>query len=218
MFNIKNKIPKYKKIEVRDNLSMTNFINELQQMNIYNSLDANPQFNPNDNYEICERLLVHARDKHLPIKKVKYCKNKHKLNKWMTNGILKSIKQKIYCIKKWSKQVLRIIMYMILLKPILIPIKISCDKILERQRNFIITKHFYSIKIILKKTWSTIKETLNRTNNTKDIPLIYHNDTIIQDPTELGNAFNQYFIDIAPWSPYAPRCIAKGSARDDIYN
>ena len=48
----------------------------------------------------------------------------------------------------------------------------------------------------IKKTWSTIKETLNRTNNTKDIPLIYHNDTIIQDLTELANAFNSYFIDI----------------------
>ena len=96
----KERIPKYKKIEVRDNLSMTNFINELQQMNIYNSLDANPQSNPNDNYEIFERILVHARDKHLPIKKVKYCKNKHKLNKWMTNGILKSINTKDVLYKK----------------------------------------------------------------------------------------------------------------------
>ena len=56
----KEGIPKYIKIEVRDNLSMINFINELQQMNIYSSLDANLQSNPNDNYEIFERLLVHA--------------------------------------------------------------------------------------------------------------------------------------------------------------
>ena len=77
---------------------MTNFINKLQQMNIYNSPDANPQSNPNDNYEIFERLLVHARDKHLPIKNVQYWKNKRKLNKWETNGILKSITHKIYYI------------------------------------------------------------------------------------------------------------------------
>ena len=81
-------------MEVRDNLSITNFINELQQMNIYNSLDANPQSIPNNNYEIFERLLVQATDKYLSIKKVKYCKNKHKLNKWMTIGILKSINTK----------------------------------------------------------------------------------------------------------------------------
>ena len=66
--------------------------------------------------------------------------------------------QKIYCIKKWFKQVLRILMYMILLKQILIPIKISCDKVLERQRNFIITKHFYSIKIIFKKLGPLLKK------------------------------------------------------------
>ena len=46
-------------MEVRDNQSMNTFINELQQLN------ANPQSNPNDNYEIFERLLVQARDKHL---------------------------------------------------------------------------------------------------------------------------------------------------------
>ena len=56
-------------------------------------------------------------------------------------------------------------------------------------------KTFLLYKKKLKKTWSTIKETQNRTNNTKYIPLIYHNDTIIHDPTELANAFNSYFID-----------------------
>ena len=79
---------------------MTNFIDELQQMNIYNSLDVNPQSNPNDNYEIFEWLLVQTTDKHLPIKNVKYCKNKHKLNKWLTNGILKSINTKDIFYKK----------------------------------------------------------------------------------------------------------------------
>ena len=126
---------------------MTNFINELQQMNICNTLDVKPQSNPNDNYEIFERLLVHAREKHLLIKKVRYCKNKHKISKWMTNGILKSINTKDVLYTIWFKQVIRIMMYMILLKPILIHIKISCDKVLEK-RNFIITKHFYSITIL----------------------------------------------------------------------
>ena len=73
-------------------------------------------------------------------------------------------------------------MYMILLKQIIIHIKISCD--------IYYNKPFLLFKNNLKKTWYTIKETLNRTNNTRDIPLIYHNDTIIQDSTELANAFN----------------------------
>ena len=46
------------------------------------------------------------------------------------------------------------------------------------------------------KTWSTITRTLNSTNNIRDIPQIYQNDTIIQAPAEPANAFNGYFIDI----------------------
>ena len=56
---------------------------------------------------------------------------------------------------------------------------------INQQINCIITKHLYPIKLIIRN-WSTIKETLNRTNNTKSISQIYHNDTIIQDPTELA--------------------------------
>ena len=91
-------------------------------------MDAtNPQSNPKDNYETFERLHVHARDKHLPINNVKYLK--HKLNKWMTNGILKSINRKdIIVLKNFFKQVLRI-MYMTLLKTNFNTYEISCDKI-----------------------------------------------------------------------------------------
>ena len=135
---------------------MTNFITELQQMNKYSSLDANPQSNPNDNYELLEQLLVHARDKHLHIENVKYRINKHKLNKWMTNGIFKSISRK-YIFYEKIVQASTIMLYITFLKQILIPIKIYCDKIIERQINFIITKHFYSIKIIFKKLGPLLK-------------------------------------------------------------
>ena len=43
---------------------------------------------------------MQARDTHLPIKNVTYCKNEHTLNKWMTNGILKSINTKYILYKK----------------------------------------------------------------------------------------------------------------------
>ena len=86
MSNIKNEFLNIRKKEVRDNLSMTNFI--------YRSLDANPQFNPDDNYEIFERLQVHARENIFLQRMQTIEKNKHKLNKWMTNGILKSINTK----------------------------------------------------------------------------------------------------------------------------
>ena len=40
------------------------------------------------------------KDKHLPKKRVRYDKKKHKSSKWMTNGILKSINTKDRMYKK----------------------------------------------------------------------------------------------------------------------
>ena len=50
--------------------------------------------NPNDNYEIFITHFQLAKDKHLPMKSVRYQKRKHKKSKWMTTGILNSINTK----------------------------------------------------------------------------------------------------------------------------
>ena len=56
---------------------------------------------------------------------------------------------------------------------------------------------FFNFKNNIKKTWIAIKETLNRNNKTTKLPSVfYHNNQIIQDPTDLANAFNDYFINI----------------------
>ena len=47
-----------------------------------------------DNYKIFLAIIQEAKNKHLPTKKVKFNKYKHKKNKWITRGILKSIKTK----------------------------------------------------------------------------------------------------------------------------
>ena len=50
--------------------------------------------NPNDNYEIFITHFQLAKNKHLPMKSVRYQKRKHKKSKWMTTGILNSINTK----------------------------------------------------------------------------------------------------------------------------
>ena len=45
-------------------------------------------------------MLQNAKDKHLPKKRVRYDKKKHKSSKWMTNDILKSINTKDRMYKK----------------------------------------------------------------------------------------------------------------------
>ena len=57
---------------------------------MYQPLDTNP----NDNYEIFITFFQLAKNKHLPMKSVRYQKRKHKKSKWMTTGILNTINTK----------------------------------------------------------------------------------------------------------------------------
>ena len=48
----------------------------------------------NDNYEVFCKLLQSSKSQHMPIKSVKFRKYKHKKIKWISKGIIKSIKVK----------------------------------------------------------------------------------------------------------------------------
>jgi len=56
------------------------------------TLDKFNSDNPNVNYKVLQRLIKSSIEKHLPQKLVKYSKHKHKNSKWITQGIIKSIK------------------------------------------------------------------------------------------------------------------------------
>ena len=47
---------------------------------------------PNVNYNLLESEILKVNRKLMPTKLVKFRKHKHKINNWMTHGILKSIK------------------------------------------------------------------------------------------------------------------------------
>ena len=74
------KVNKFVEIEKRDDASMSNFAEELASLNIYDKLhvDKNIANDPNQNYEMFAEAINYAREKHLPMKKVKYKKSIHK--------------------------------------------------------------------------------------------------------------------------------------------
>ena len=84
------KVSKSINIQKSDPLSVDNFINELREQNIYDRMHQPLDTNPNDKYEIFITLFQLAKNKHLPMKNVRYEKRKHKKSKWMTTGILKT--------------------------------------------------------------------------------------------------------------------------------
>ena len=89
---------KYINVETKDDVSFNNFINELKNLNIIANMNIEPNANPSENYAIFENLLTYAKNKHLPVGRKKFDKQKHYINKWMTRGLLRSIdsKNKLY--------------------------------------------------------------------------------------------------------------------------
>ena len=63
--------PKFIKTEVNDDRSQQTFVDELKELNIYESLDINLQNNPNQNYDTFEQLLLYAKTKHLTTQMIK---------------------------------------------------------------------------------------------------------------------------------------------------
>ena len=88
------KIDKYIYVEKHDEISLEQFINELNKLDIYEQLDQNIHSSPQENYEIFSKLVKYAKDKYLPKRKMKYDKKRHMQSSWMTRGILNSINTK----------------------------------------------------------------------------------------------------------------------------
>ena len=88
---------KYINVETKDDTSLNNFINELENLNIPAQLNSELNANPNNNYRFFSKAVNFAKEKHLLYKK-NVDRHKHKINKWITRGILKSIntKNKLY--------------------------------------------------------------------------------------------------------------------------
>ena len=97
-FTYVTQAPTFVEIEINDPESIQNFVNELDELNIYNHLQTAIDSSPDVNYHTILELLSTVKDNHLPKKIVKFNRKKHKKAKWMTNSRLKSIntKDKLY--------------------------------------------------------------------------------------------------------------------------
>ena len=80
--------------ETKDDASLNKFNNELKNLDIVGKLNKEANADLNHNYIILTQQLQHAKQKHLSTKLTKFNKYRHNKNKWITNGILISLKTK----------------------------------------------------------------------------------------------------------------------------
>ena len=175
-----------------------NFVNFLRNSNIVEQLNSDISSDPNVSYEKLQNILKIGLDEYFPVKTCRFNKYIHKKCSWITKGILISIKYRdklysslkclspnnhLYQSKKTNLQTYN----RILRQSIRNAKKIYYFKCFERFKND------------MKKTWSMIKEVINKSKNKQDFPKYFLiNEEQISDPLTIANRFNEYFVNIGP--------------------
>ena len=188
----------YVSIETKDDVSLNNFITEVRNMDIPEILNKNINANLTENYELFSKLVQEAKSKHLPIKRIKFNKYKHKKCRWITNGILKSIKPKDIIYKKLKQVNPANVEAFEILKTRFNRVHNILRQSIKEAKQIYYLRNFEKFKHDTKQTWSVINETLHRKKK-KSLPRVFsHNGRLLKEPVEIANAFNRYFMDIGP--------------------
>ena len=188
--------PKFVQINCSDETSFEAFHSEIKSHIESFDMDRDLFSDPNENYRQFEEIILKAKAKYLAPKTVRFKKHKHKLSRWMTNGILNSIKfrdklfLKLKTLNSGSE----------LHDSVSVNLK-SYNKILKKLIRQTKIKYysdqFDKNKSNIRHTWSTIKEILNKCKDKKDFPTFF---TIkgenITDKTDISNSFNSFFANI----------------------
>ena len=185
---------KYSNVETKNDTSLNSFINELENLNIPAQLNSEPNVNPNNNYKIFSKAVNFAKEKHLPIKKTKFIRHKHKINKWITRGILKSINTKNKLYKQLVQTSTRNIDVYEHLKIRFNRFQNILRQSIKDAKKIYFQNIFTKFKHDIKRTWSVINESLHRKNKSISSRKFSHNREMLEDPSEIANAFNEYFI------------------------
>ena len=92
------RVRQYVELETNDAQAMNTFLNKLQDSNFTDKLDQDPNTDPNENLKQFLDTFTQLKNEHLPKRRVKLNKRKHKVQPWMTTAILKSInsRDKLY--------------------------------------------------------------------------------------------------------------------------
>ena len=93
----------YVKARLNTPSALANFLNDLSNQDIESSLVCLPFANPDKNCDILINKITESKEKHLPFKFEKFNKYKHKAKKWITSGIIKSIKYRDGLYRKMKK-------------------------------------------------------------------------------------------------------------------
>ena len=141
---------------------------------------------------------MELKEKHLSYKLVKFNKYKHKGNKWITNGIIKSLKfiDKLY---KEMRSLNTNSPSYATIKQNLTVYNQLLKKSIREAKTIYYNNEFNQNRSNMRKMWNTISEIIHKQkNNHTSIKKICFQEKYISDQAEIANTFNEFFINIGP--------------------
>ena len=177
---------------------MSSFLNEMISEEIHATMDHNPYADPNENFNKLSDKIIQLRDKHIPCRLVKFRKYKHRRTKWITSGIIKSIKYKDRLYKRLRTLDQLSPNYGIAKQNLTVYSKILKKTIREAKIEYY-NGEFNKHKSDMRKMWNNISEIICKSKNKPNgVKAILSGGSILTQSVDMANKFNNFFINIGP--------------------
>lgn len=148
--------------------------------------------NPTDSYETFQKIFKEAFDQNFPLKEIRFNKNYHMIEPWMTRGILRSRARKFQLQSQLSKNPSEVN------KELYRKYKNAYNKVLKTAKKVYYSNLLLANQGNLKKNWQIIKQVagLKSKKNFSTEKLVIDGTDIIGE-NNMGQAFNRHFSNIA---------------------
>ena len=187
--------PKYVTINNKNEQALISFCNEVETCLNEWQINRDLLANPNENYNIFDKIITDAKAKYLSPKTVRFKKYKHKISPWMNHDILRSIKDRDDLYKTVLSTPPEDPNYDSL-KENLQNLKSSLKKKIRCAKAKYYADVFKKNKSNIRHTWGAIKEILGKFKNKHDFPDYFTLDgKLISEPQLIANCFNR-FLDV----------------------
>ena len=188
--------PKFITINNKNEQALASFCTEVEtSLNMW-QINNDLMTDPNENYNIFEKIILDAKTKHLSPKSVRFKKYKHKISPWINNNILRSIRERDDLHKTLVSTASDAPNHD-MLKHDLQNLKATLKKKIRCAKSKYDADIFDKNKSNIRHTWAAIKEILGKFKNKHDFPDYFTLDgKMISDSLSIANCFNIFFSKV----------------------
>ena len=192
------KPPRLVKKRINSDKAIKNMVTDMNACDISKTMNNDLSSDPNLNYNILHDHITEMKKKHLPYKFEKFHKHKHKNNKWISFGIIRSIKTRDEMYLKFKRCNQQNVEYDTLKNNLHVFNRILKKAVREAKIQYY-DKLFEQHRSDIKKTWQTISDIICKSNTKrKTLDKIIVDSKVIKDKGEICDKFNDFFANIGP--------------------